>query len=93
MARSTIRLTVQRSPDLVELMDYAVEAIERLAPLRHADSRVAEILAEFFDATHPQGKSDLVDIDRNRGGQLCISPGDAMLRLMAKLRAVDRAVS
>lgn len=91
------RFTVTYSPDMAEIMDYAISAIGRLVD--HVDDpRVREVFAEFLLLTDPmktgsfseQQLGVLADIDMDRKPMLI--PGDGLLKLVAKMRAVERVV-
>lgn len=93
---ASLKLTVALSPDLSEMIDYLTQAIRRLNPHAH-DTRVVCVFQETVDLLGDMMRPSLGEnrgqiIDVVQGERVTLIPGDRFLRLVAKMRAVERAL-
>lgn len=87
MARNSLHFTVRAAPDMTQIIRYLERTIDRFRDACVAeDPRVSGLMREFSAA-----REDLC-AQSFEGGTIIIEPGDELLRLVAKMRAVERAV-
>ena len=84
VVKQTLTIRMVLAPDMRALMDYIGEAIPRLEDAN--DPRADAVLREVAAARH-----GLAEVVQERGG-VSIIPGDELMRLAAKMRAVERVV-
>lgn len=86
MARSSVHIPVRMAPDFAEIARYVERVSDRFEAVRD-DPRVVALRREIDAA----GADDICE-KTFEGGMLILEPSDKLLRLVAKMRAVERAV-
>lgn len=88
MARSGLRIHVRYAPDLTALVGYVEQTMDRFRDAEVIrDPRVCGLMREFEAARPTALCESTFDC-----GTLTVEPGDELLRLVAKMRAVERVV-
>lgn len=89
MATTTPTITVKWSPDARAMIDYFASTIRRFGQ-RADDPRIQE----FCTGLHAMDATAILDHVQGAEprDELMLIPGDELLRIIAKMRAVERAV-
>lgn len=93
MARANITLKGHLSPDLVEMLAYVGDAVDRFVAtdMMNYDARVIS-LARRYDYLVGLGGVEAFFTLVHQDGTVIVEPTDLLLDLVAKFRAVENAL-